>query len=115
MNDPILPGRDRMTYYIGRVGRGVKLAKPLTEEEAFDAMKLTLTREASEYQIGAFLAALRMKGEAADEVAGFTRAARQLSPRIASSVRPLLDFGDPYDGKAKSPNLSLAVAAVLSA
>src|SRR5579863_8095290 len=49
----------------------------LTSEEAYHAMSVLLEGRASEGLIGAFLVALKMKGETAAELAGFARAMRE--------------------------------------
>jgi anthranilate phosphoribosyltransferase len=60
----------------------------LTTEQADAAMTQLMQGEASQAQIGAFLAALRMKGETVAEITGCASAMR----RIAVQVRP--DIGD---------------------
>src|ERR1700690_4035582 len=49
----------------------------LTSEEAYQAMSVLLEGRAGESVIGAFLVALKMKGETAAELAGFARAMRE--------------------------------------
>lgn len=65
----------------------------LSAGEAEQAMTVILAGEASPVQIGAFLVALRMKGETADEVFGFARAMRQRAVRVPleAADEPLLD------------------------
>ena len=58
--------------------------KDLTEIEAESAMTQIMQGEATSAQIGAFLIALRMKGESVSEIAGCARAMR----RSAVPVRP---------------------------
>ena len=60
----------------------------LTVDEADAAMTQIMQGEASPAQVGAFLAALRMKGETVDEITGCARAMK----RSAVQVRP--DIGD---------------------
>ncbi|MBE2224017.1 MAG: hypothetical protein IAF02_20935, partial [Anaerolineae bacterium] len=62
--------------YIKAVGRGEKLKRDLTHDEAYDALCLMLNGSATDAQIGAFLIAQRVKGEAVDEINGFIDAAR---------------------------------------
>ncbi|GFE48864.1 hypothetical protein So717_06170 [Roseobacter cerasinus] len=59
------------------LGRGPGRSRSLTEEEAQAAMRLMLSGEAAPEAIGALLMLLRMKGETAEEIAGFARAAQQ--------------------------------------
>ena len=58
----------------------------LTLAEARDVMSEIMHGQATPAQIGAFLTALRMKGETADEIAGCAQAMK----RSAVQVRPLL-------------------------
>ena len=69
------------------VGRGRKLQRDLTREEAENAMRLLLTGGVSEAQVGAFLVTMRVKEETAEEIIGFVRAARAVmrpfpAPRV---------------------------------
>lgn len=62
--------------YVRILGRGVNLSRSLTEEEAQAAMDIILQGEAAPEAVGALLLLLRMKGETAEEIAGFVRAGR---------------------------------------
>lgn len=101
--------------FIKAVGRGEKLKRDLTQDEAQEAMHLILTGQATPAQIGAFLVAQRVKGESPDEVVGFTQAARSLCHRINPRVEGLIDLGLPYDGKAKTLQLAPIAALVAAA
>ena len=63
----------------------------LTEEEAAQLMAQLMEGEATDAQIGALLTAARMKGETADEIAGFARAMRRKATRVETSREPLID------------------------
>ena len=54
----------------------------LTEEEARIAMDAILTAQATDAQTGAFLTALRMKGETVEELAGAARAVRSRTKKL---------------------------------
>ena len=56
--------------------------RDLAEGESADVMRGIMTGEASPAQIGAFLAALRMKGETVDEIAGMARVMREHALRV---------------------------------
>jgi anthranilate phosphoribosyltransferase len=73
---------------IGRVARGKHGAQDLSLDEARTVWRSLLADDADPMQLGAFLIAERMKGETAEELAGFVLAARdyvagyyQQSPR----------------------------------
>ncbi len=101
--------------YVQAVGRGEKLKRDLTREEACEAMHLMLDGTATPAQIGAFLIAQRVKGETADEIVGFVEAARTFCRLIRPQVPNLLDLGLPYDGKARTLQLAPAIALIVAA
>lgn len=88
----------------------------LSAAEADAAMGEIMRGEASDAQIGAFLAALRMKGETVDEITGcasaMKRSAVQVTPAIGDA--PLLDVvGTGGDGTQKF-NISTIAAFVIA-
>ena len=69
------------------VGRGRKLQRDLTTDEAETAMRLLLTdNTVSDAQIGAFLITMRVKEETVEEIIGFVQGARETMQPL-----PLLD------------------------
>jgi len=101
--------------YIQAVGRGEKLKRDLTFEESVEALRQIVEQTCSPAQAGAFLITQRVKGEAVDEVRGFTALLRaETTTQIRPRVEGLLDLAVPYDGKVKSAQLAPAIAAVLS-
>jgi len=99
---------------IQKVSRGQKLAKNLTREEARQALQWIFEGEASAFQTGAFFAAMRMKGESAEETAGLVDAVRERAPQFHLSLGGVLDLGEPYDGKVKTLHLTIPVALILA-
>jgi len=59
----------------------------LSAADAEQAMYVILGGQASTTQIGAFLVALRMKGETGEEVLGFARAMRAKAIPVHTGVR----------------------------
>ena len=57
----------------------------LSADAAASAMGAIMSGDATPAQIGAFAAALRMKGETVDEIAGMARAMREKSLRVAAA------------------------------
>lgn len=109
-----IPGRgESLAYYIKIAGTGEKQAEDLTREEAAEAMELLLSGRATPAQTGAFLLALRMKGEAPAEVAGFAEAARRFSAPVRAPPGAL-DVCD-YAGRTREPFLSLAADFIAAA
>jgi anthranilate phosphoribosyltransferase len=85
--------------------------RDLSEDEAAACMEQIMAGEATPAQLGAFLVALRMKGETADEIAGLARVMRERSLRV-SVDGPLLDTcGTGGDGH-RTFNVSTAAAFV---
>ncbi|MSQ61311.1 MAG: anthranilate phosphoribosyltransferase [Dehalococcoidia bacterium] len=83
----------------------------LTEEEAADVMTEIMTGTATEAQLGAFLIALRVKGETDAEIAGMAGVMRDMAVRVPYDG-PLLDTcGTGGDGSG-SFNVSTAAAFV---
>jgi anthranilate phosphoribosyltransferase len=109
--------RGRSTYEgfrgtIKTVGTGPRGSRPLSFEEAREAMRALLAGEVSDAQAGAFLVAMRTKGEDPEELAGLAQALRDVA-LSREPVRPgVVACAGAYDGVADSPQLSLAAAVV---
>jgi len=73
----ISPSEHPFAEYVRVLGRGKKGARPLTFDEARQAMGMIMRDEVEPVQLGAFLMLLRVKEESAEELAGFTRAVRE--------------------------------------
>jgi anthranilate phosphoribosyltransferase len=87
----------------------------LTREEAFAAMNAIMEGEATASQIGAFLVALRMKGEKPQEIAGFAESMRGKAAKvIALKAEEAVDLvGTGGDGK-NTFNISTAASFVVA-
>lgn len=59
------------------LGKGKHGSRPLTQEEAYRAMRMILADEVLPIQLGAFLMLMRVKEETPEELAGFVQAARE--------------------------------------
>src|SRR5687767_3901729 len=84
---PATPAAIDFITFVKAVGRGAKLRRDLTEAEAALAIQQIVGGIATPAQSGAFLIAQRVKGEALDEILGFTRGAREafvtpIAPRV---------------------------------
>lgn len=85
--------------FIKILGKGKKGARPLTQDEAYRAMKMILADQVQPIQLGAFLMLMRIKEETSEELAGFVRAVREsLDYRPALQVD--LDWSS-YAGKRR--------------
>ena len=86
----------------------------LSREEARAAMQVIMSGQASETQIGAFLTALRMKGETSLEVAGFAETMRSHAIKVECGAKKLIDTCGTGGDKQGTFNISTAVAFVLA-
>ncbi|RLA26033.1 MAG: glycosyl transferase family protein [Gammaproteobacteria bacterium] len=75
--------------FIRILGKGKKGSRPLTQEEAYHAMRMILADEVEEIQLGAFLMLMRVKEETPEELAGFVLAVRETLPDIATGTADL--------------------------
>jgi anthranilate phosphoribosyltransferase len=104
---------------IKAVGTGPRGSRALTFEEAHMATVALLAGEVSPVQAGAFLVAMRIKGETPAELAGMTQALRDAAASVgvdppSAAHGPLVACAGAYDGMVDAPHLSLA-AAILAA
>ena len=85
----------------------------LTEQEARAAMEEIMTGQSTDAQIGAFLTALRMKGETAQELIGFARVMREKAePLWNGEAMPVLDTCGTGGDRSGTFNISTAAAFV---
>src|SRR5262245_37388886 len=79
-------------------------------------MQVILNGQASPAQIAAFLVALRMKGETADELAGFARTMREMAAPVDVGLNgaPLLDTCGTGGDQSGTFNISTVAAFVVA-
>ena len=91
-------------------------SKNLSREESAQVFNLIMTGETTDAQIGAFLAAMRVKGETAEELAGAAETMRSLSSKVTlTSSEKLVDTCGTGGSGLKLFNISTAAAFVTSA
>ena len=90
--------------------------KNLSAEQAEAAMHIIMTGQATQAQIGAYLIALRMKGETLAEITGSARAMRATAVRVtvARGNEPLFDTAGTGGDGAGTFNISTAAAFVVA-
>ncbi|MGB1139336.1 MAG: anthranilate phosphoribosyltransferase [Halioglobus sp.] len=89
--------------------------RSLSREEMADTMRLVMSGEATDAQIGGLLVALRMKGETTEEIAGAAQVMRELATPVDVSDPHLVDLvGTGGDG-ANLFNVSTASTFVVAA
>lgn len=88
--------------------------KPLTQDEAHALMQRVMAGELSPVQTAALLAALKVRGETPDEIAGFARAMREAATPVHVEGETVDVVGTGGDG-AGTFNISTTTAFVLAA
>ncbi|MDD5273006.1 MAG: glycosyl transferase family protein [Methylovulum sp.] len=94
------------------LGKGKKGSRPLTQDEAYSAMKMILADAVLPVQLGAFLMLMRVKEETPEELAGFVQAAQE-SFHIDNDGLVDLDWSS-YAGKRNHLPWFLLAALLLS-
>jgi len=87
--------------------------RSLTMEEAAQAMEDIMTGEATPAQFGAFVTALRMKGETVEEIAGLARVMREKAVRVDISEPTVDTCGTGGDARGTF-NISTTAAFVVA-
>lgn len=101
-----------LSVYIRQVARGKHGSEHLSMDQAQQVFGALLEQDADPMQLGAFLIAERMKGETAEELAGFVKAARQCLSWKQSDI-PLPDGAVDlpcYAGKRRAVPIHLKAA-----
>jgi anthranilate phosphoribosyltransferase len=103
-----------ISHFIKEIGRGKQGARDLTRAQAAELMGLVLDGKVSDLQLGAFCIAMRVKGETAQEMAGFLDALDSRIQRIANdSAAPVLVLPS-YNGARRLPLFTPLLALLLA-
>ncbi|MBN2309911.1 MAG: anthranilate phosphoribosyltransferase [Candidatus Hydrogenedentes bacterium] len=86
----------------------------LSRDEAADAMHDLMSGEVSPALIGAFLAAMRMKGETIDEITGFAQTMRAMATPVRTMRSPLVDTCGTGGDHSGTFNISTTAAFVVA-
>jgi len=89
--------------------------KNLSDTEMTAVMRLIMTGEATQSQIGGFLIGLRMKGETIDEIAAAAHVMRELAAKVDISGPHLVDTCGTGGDASSTFNISTASAFVVAA
>ncbi len=103
-----------MQDLIAKVGKGKRGSRDLTYDEACAAMECLLNGTATPYQVGAFLMAMRVKGESVDELAAFTTVARRKNRPLNIEGKKFLNIPS-YAGKKDTLHAIAASTILISA
>ena len=99
---------------IKEVGRGTKGARDLTRDQAEQLFGEMLDGAVPDMELGALLIAMRVKGESADEVAGFLAAMQARTAALAAPPGPRTVLLPSFNGARKQANLMPLVALLLA-
>ncbi|MES9812525.1 MAG: glycosyl transferase family protein [Candidatus Thiodiazotropha sp.] len=99
--------------FIQVLGKGRNGMRPLTREEAREAMQMIACYDVEPEQLGAFLMLMRVKEETAEEVAGFTEALRESLPTSNTRQQPVIDWAA-YAGKKRQLPWFILAALIVS-
>jgi anthranilate phosphoribosyltransferase len=86
----------------------------LSREEAYEVMEEIMGRRASEAHVGAFLTALKMKGETVEEILGFVKAMMRFCHRINPEVGILVDTCGTGGDRFKTINISTIASFIVA-
>lgn len=104
--------------YLKEIGRGKAGARSLSAAQAQDLLCQVFAGQVSDLQLGAFVIAMRIKGESPAELAGFLAAAQaHIAPPIAAALRRSqrrVVWLPSYNGARKLPNLTPLLAGLLA-
>ena len=95
--------------------KAVTEKQDLSAEDMTTVMRLIMTGEATQAQIGGFLVGLRMKGETVDEVAAAAAVMRELSTKVDVEKEHLVDTCGTGGDSSGSFNISTASVFVVAA
>ena len=99
--------------YIKEIGRGKEGARALTREQAADLFGQVLDGVVTDLEIGGFCLAMRIKGETAQEMAGFLDATDIRLNKIPAGDKPVVVIPS-YNGARKLPVLTPLLALLLA-
>ena len=99
---------------IKEVGRGTRGARDLTCEQAEQLFGSMLDGVVPDMELGALLIAMRVKGESADEVAGFLAAMQARTASLAAPDGPRTVLLPSFNGARKQASLMPLVALLLA-
>ena len=104
-----------ISHFIREIGRGKQGARDLTREQAAELMGLVLDGVVPDLQLGAFCIAMRVKGETAQEMAGFLDAIDSRLQRIPNASAAPVVVLPSYNGARRLPLLTPLLVMLLAA
>src|SRR5574343_1513200 len=102
-----------ISHYIKDIGRGKDGARAIDRAQAADLMGQVLDGQVSDLELGAFCLAMRIKGETAEEMAGFLDATHARLNKVTAGGAPPVVLPS-YNGARKLPVLTPLLALLLA-
>lgn len=99
---------------IGDALKKIVAGQNLSADESAGVMSCIMDGQASPVQIGAFLVALRMKGETSEEISGFARSMREHSVKVPATRPVLVDTCGTGGAAKKTFNISTTSAFIVA-
>jgi anthranilate phosphoribosyltransferase len=103
-----------ISQYIKEIGRGKQGARSLSREQAADLFGQVLDGTVTDLEVGGFCLAMRIKGETAEEMAGFLDATYARMSRIPSTASDAVVVLPSYNGARRLPVLTPLLALLLA-
>ncbi|MFE1572484.1 DNA-binding protein YbiB [Comamonas odontotermitis] len=101
-------------HYIKEIGRGARGAKALDRTQTADLLGQILDGHVSDYEVGAFCIAMRIKGETAEEMCGLWDAVHARMARLGSPGPVPAVIIPSYNGARRLPTLTPLLALLLA-
>jgi anthranilate phosphoribosyltransferase len=115
MNNPITNAPFPAARFIKEIGRGVKGARSLSRDDAYQLYAAMLDGRVSDLEMGGIMLAMRIKGESVDEIAGFLDAAEASFDPLQAPAGEYAPVVIPsYNGSRQMPNLTPLLALLLA-
>ncbi len=102
-----------ISHYIKEIGRGKDGARSLTRVQSADLFGQVLDGTVTDFEVGAFCLAMRIKGETPQEMAGFLDATQARLIKIPTQGRTAVVLPS-YNGARKLPVLTPLLALLLA-
>ena len=102
-----------ISHYIKEIGRGKDGARSISRTQAADLFGQVLDGAVTDFEIGAFCVAMRIKGETPEEMAGFLDATHARLHKIPTLGRTAVVLPS-YNGARKLPVLTSLLALLLA-
>ena len=111
---PMLAPGVSIAPYIKEIGRGNDGARSLSRAQAADLMGRILDGQVTDLELGAFCLAMRIKGETANEMAGFLDATHQRLHHVMAPAGQRVAVLPSYNGARKLPVLTPLLGLLLA-